>query len=245
MKVFRRLRIEMINKDKTKKYLKYAIGEIILVVIGILIALQINNWNENRVEKIQENKILANLHIEFDENLKNLLFVDSILGNTTQSINIIFNQFGKDTLDFNEHEIDSLLSICLNSPTWSPSDFVLNDLKNSGGLSKLHNEELKKLLFEWSRFYSQLSEIQFQIENTNLDLIEFIKNNASLRNIDVFSSRFEHSSSKLFDRNTSLLSNYRFENYIDDKYYVVNSAKKEYKDAEELIIRILKETENK
>lgn len=235
----------MIDKDKTKKYLKYAIGEIILVVIGILIALQINNWNENRLEKIQESKILANLHIEFDENLKNLLYVDSILNNTAQSIDIIFSQFGKDTFDFNEYEIDSLLSNCLNSPTWSPSEFVLNDLKNSGGLSKLHNEELKKLLFQWSRFFSQLSEIQLQIENTNLDLIRFIKDNASLRNIDVFSRRFKHPPSTLFNQNASLLSSYRFENYIDDKYYVLNSAKSEYKDAKELIIRILKETENK
>ena len=40
------------EKNKTGKYLKYAIGEIVLVVIGILIALQINNWNENRKSKI-------------------------------------------------------------------------------------------------------------------------------------------------------------------------------------------------
>jgi len=234
----------MINKDNTKKYLKYAIGEIILVVIGILIALQINNWNVNRLEKIQENKILANLHIEFDENLKNLLIIDSILNNTSTSINIIFDQFGKDPLDFNEHEIDSILSICLNSPTWSPSEFVLNDLKNSGGLSKLHNEELKKLLFDWSRFFSQLSETQFQIENTNLDLIKFIKENGSLRNIDSFSKQFKYKRSLLFNQNKKLLSDYRFENYIDDKFYVLNAAKSEYKNAEELIIRILKETEN-
>jgi hypothetical protein len=234
----------MINKDNSKKYFKYAIGEIILVVIGILIALQINNWNVNRLEKIQENKILANLHIEFDENLKNLLIIDSILNNTSASINIIFDQFGKDPLDFNEHEIDSILSICLNSPTWSPSEFVLNDLKNSGGLSKLHNEELKKLLFDWSRFFSQLSETQFQIENTNLDLIKFIKENGSLRNIDSFSKQFKYKRSLLFNQNKKLLSDYRFENYIDDKFYVLNAAKSEYKNAEELIIRILKETEN-
>ncbi len=42
---------------KTSKYLKYAIGEIILVVIGILIALSINNWNESRKEAIQETAI--------------------------------------------------------------------------------------------------------------------------------------------------------------------------------------------
>ena len=48
LKFFRNIRKNLISNGKTVNYLKYAIGEIILVVIGILIALQINNWNENR-----------------------------------------------------------------------------------------------------------------------------------------------------------------------------------------------------
>ena len=47
-KIFRKIRYDLMKKNKTGKYLKYAIGEIVLVVIGILIALQINNWNENK-----------------------------------------------------------------------------------------------------------------------------------------------------------------------------------------------------
>ena len=57
-------------ENKTGKYLKYAIGEITLVVIGILIALQINNWNINRLERKTEKKILLDLNVEFKENLK-------------------------------------------------------------------------------------------------------------------------------------------------------------------------------
>jgi hypothetical protein len=48
IKLFRHIRKDLMEKNKTSKYFKYAIGEIILVVIGILIALQINNWSENR-----------------------------------------------------------------------------------------------------------------------------------------------------------------------------------------------------
>jgi len=48
-------------ENKTAKYFKYAIGEIILVVIGILIALQINNWNENRKESLEESSILQDI----------------------------------------------------------------------------------------------------------------------------------------------------------------------------------------
>lgn len=48
IKFFRKIRYDLMEKNKTGKYLKYAIGEILLVVIGILIALSINNWNEQK-----------------------------------------------------------------------------------------------------------------------------------------------------------------------------------------------------
>ncbi|MBT8376347.1 MAG: hypothetical protein KJO22_05725 [Bacteroidia bacterium] len=62
IKFFRHIRQSLINQNKTKKYLLYAIGEIILVVIGILIALQIDNWNTARINKVTEIKTLNSLY---------------------------------------------------------------------------------------------------------------------------------------------------------------------------------------
>ena len=61
IKFFRKIRQNLLQEGKTTKYFKYAIGEIILVVIGILIALQINNWNENRKVKNLETQIYKEL----------------------------------------------------------------------------------------------------------------------------------------------------------------------------------------
>ena len=58
IKFFRKIRYDLMEKNKTVKYFKYAFGEIILVVFGILIALQINNWNETRKLKAKELEIL-------------------------------------------------------------------------------------------------------------------------------------------------------------------------------------------
>ncbi|EPR74166.1 hypothetical protein ADIWIN_0743 [Winogradskyella psychrotolerans RS-3] len=64
IKFFRKIRQNLIMENQTSKYLKYAIGEIILVVIGILIALQINNWNENQKAKQLEANFFDNVLIE-------------------------------------------------------------------------------------------------------------------------------------------------------------------------------------
>ncbi len=61
IKFFRKIRYDLMGKNKTGKYFKYAIGEIILVVIGILIALQINNWNINNNLRSSEVKLLKEL----------------------------------------------------------------------------------------------------------------------------------------------------------------------------------------
>ena len=78
IKFFRHIRKSLLEQNKMGKYFKYAIGEIILVVIGILIALQINNWNENRKIQKQSN------------NYKNTIFNDLV--KDTVSINILIDK---------------------------------------------------------------------------------------------------------------------------------------------------------
>ena len=72
IKFFRKIRQKLLSENKFSKYLVYAIGEIVLVVIGILIALQINNWNENR--KNEEQGIIQKkaLKIELENDLETL-----------------------------------------------------------------------------------------------------------------------------------------------------------------------------
>ena len=67
IKFFRKIRQKMLTENKFSKYLLYAIGEIVLVVIGILIALQINNWNESNKLKKEETLYLERLIIDLEK----------------------------------------------------------------------------------------------------------------------------------------------------------------------------------
>jgi len=64
IKFFRKIRYNLMSTNQTRKYFKYALGEILLVVIGILIALQINNWNEVRKERLKEQELLIQLQAD-------------------------------------------------------------------------------------------------------------------------------------------------------------------------------------
>ena len=72
IKFLRKIRQNMIRENKVSKYLLYAVGEIVLVVIGILIALQINNWNEKRKDIDLEQKFLTNLVENLEHNCRQL-----------------------------------------------------------------------------------------------------------------------------------------------------------------------------
>ena len=74
IKLFQKIRKNLVAEGKTTKYFKYAIGEIVLVVIGILIALQINNWNEDQKKKKQLNSIYAIIEQNLKTDLINIKF---------------------------------------------------------------------------------------------------------------------------------------------------------------------------
>ena len=72
IKFFRKIRQNLFSENRFSKYLLYAAAEISLVMIGILLALQVNNWNENRIARANEVKTLQQLNIDLKTNLKEL-----------------------------------------------------------------------------------------------------------------------------------------------------------------------------
>ncbi len=132
IKFFRHIRKSLLLENKTGKYFKYAIGEIVLVVIGILIALQLNNYNETINQNNLEQKAIQNLKLDFQYNKSKLDKSIRELKATRSACFTILNQTGnkqEETFD-----IDSLLQGTPRLPQYFPQNGFLMDLISSGKL---------------------------------------------------------------------------------------------------------------
>ena len=145
IKFFRKIRYDLIEKNKTGKYLKYAIGEIVLVVLGILIALQINTWNESRKDNIKEQQILSQLKEEYEANLSQL---EQKITHRKKMIDAATKvlQYIDEPLNVNTDSLNSQLNVMIGSPAFKP---IENNLINSGNILLIKNEKLKQLLTTW------------------------------------------------------------------------------------------------
>jgi len=83
IRFFRTIRKKLIEEDNVRKYLLYAVGEILLVVIGILIALQINNWNENRKNRILENEYYCRF---LENSVQDKIYLQEMMNRTRDPI---------------------------------------------------------------------------------------------------------------------------------------------------------------
>jgi hypothetical protein len=146
IKFFRHIRKKLVGENRFTKYLIYAIGEIVLVVIGILIALQINNWNENRKERLQETILLEQLLTDFNSNLKQLDQKISLRKDFMNASKQLFKFIDRQNLR-NKDSIDLYIAKTLPYATFDP---IINDLASSGELNIIKNTQLKHALTRWS-----------------------------------------------------------------------------------------------
>ena len=158
IKFFRKIRQNLLSEGKTGKYLKYALGEIILVVLGILIALQINNWNENRKDRIQETAILNNLKKDFKSAIKEFQALNDLRYNAISSMKTIYEVDANKVKSSSTNYLDSLISKTMTAPTFNNQSGSLNVLLTSGKIDLISNQELKEQLIEWPGDVADMTE---------------------------------------------------------------------------------------
>ncbi len=159
IKFFRHIRKDLMDKNKTGKYFKYAVGEIILVVIGILIALSINNWNENRKNRISESEYYCKILADFELDRQNIaeLYRESEYKIET-SKRLLLELNNKDKAK--SYLINNYLQ-ALRTNAFVPSKVTITDIISSGKLNLLTNDSLKNNII---RYYVELDKFLYQLE---------------------------------------------------------------------------------
>ncbi len=161
IKFFRNIRQNLLNEGKTTNYFKYAIGEIVLVVIGILIALNINNWNEDRKDKIKERAYLVNLNkdikADISYNNRNIFErfdkkVEALKNGKAyyQNLYII-----TDTLAFLN---DLGYGAVFGNVNWSFKKTTYNQLVNTGDFKIIENDSLRESILSYYNLLNGIEE---------------------------------------------------------------------------------------
>lgn len=205
IKFFRHIRQRLLSEKKFSRYLIYAIGEIVLVVLGILIALQINNWNEDRKARVQEKEILN----EVRDNLKadTSLINERILRQRRDAIKIsrLIHHL-EANLEYNDS---------LNNYFFTPVLMEGFQVTRSGyetlksiGLEKLQSQEIKNLI---TNYYDVLCQnILDVVEQKNLD---------NTRSMSIFNkNNFKRVISSIDSSSTTQVSSFKFSGYKPVNY---------------------------
>lgn len=146
-RILRKIKFRSFYKNKVKEVLIYALGEIILVVIGILIALKINNWNIERQNLHKEYEFLVSLEKEFDVNIYNLDKIIQRKKAGDESMKRVLNLTGKNNFQMDTiKNLDRIIQVATVPYSFNFQDGVLNTLLNSGQLELISNDSLKFFL---------------------------------------------------------------------------------------------------
>ena len=188
LKFFRRIRRKLLSESKFSKYLIYAIGEILLVVIGILLALQINNWNENRKNSILEKSYIKELRADFK---KDSIAIDKLLNDSNKQVSSKYKlqKFLKEYTDskFNtslkdypaiarkvNYNKDSIYDYWVSQ--WSqiykftPITTTIDEMKSTGKIGIITNKKLRQSIIETYNKYDYF--LSYYQENYSTTLAE-------------------------------------------------------------------------
>jgi hypothetical protein len=140
--------MQLLNDGKTGKYLKYAIGEIILVMVGILLALQVNNWNQSRLDRNEEAVYLGRISEDLNWDLSYLEAEIRNAENERDSLVLFLNlMHGK------QDSLGDYLRL-LRLANWNPRNVIIQDntfleMTSSGKFDLIQSDRIKKSIIEY------------------------------------------------------------------------------------------------
>ena len=243
---FRKIRHKLLTENKFSKYLLYAIGEIFLVVIGILIALQVNNWNEKIKLQNESQEILKALNVEFKNNRAVLKDRIDYLEDANKYVQAVLKLTKSDESQLRQVNIDSIISLSLKYGNYNPANSTILELISSGKLNLIEDGQLKDNLFNWLQILEDTDE---DFKNQDLQAITmlevYLSKNISFKNTVTYHPLdYGDGKSELFDGKYEYIFNHlEFENLYYGKRFWNTVMINHYKELDSLAQKILNQTE--
>ena len=176
---FRKIRYRLAEDNQFLKYSRYAIGEIVLVVIGILIALQINNWNEYRQERISEMNFLS--RIKEDLVVDNAYFKKRIndcnyyMDQNDEFLKRLFER--QNTLE-DASELLGVFSKYYKSEMVTTQNSTFSEMLNAGELELITDADLKSLLLSYYRRSEEVAKHVAEFNAYTVDVLNIMHDKA-------------------------------------------------------------------
>ncbi len=246
IKFFRKIRQNMLSEGKTTKYFKYAIGEIILVMIGILLALQVNNWNQNRIEQKEEKEVIAKLHADFKENKKVLKDFLTLIKNQGNAEKKLMSLIGVSKEELYKHNLDSLFYVAFSASEFAFADNTIKNIMQSGKLNLLKKDTITDLLYK----LNTLSEIR-KTRMGKLDkwsdeqFVPYLLDKVSFKQMDMNSNYSWSGKSKVKPDYYPLFQEIELENYLDNHLWYNQQVIERCEETDKLIDQIIDATKQK
>jgi len=241
LKFFRNIRKKLAAQNKVASYLRYAIGEIILVVIGILIALQVNNWNEERKFNQEGLRIKHELYLEFSDNRAVLKERIEALEKANNSVRSVLNFINKDREIIQKSNLDSLISSSLKYGNYNPSNSTILELIGSGKLNLIDDKSLKKNLYNWLQLLKDSDEdFKNQDQQATTFLIPYLSKRISIKNLNLYDKMNVTEKSQLFSSDYyDVFHDLELENLYQSKFFWNTIMINHYKDLDKLAVEIM------
>ncbi|MCU4165655.1 DUF6090 family protein [Carboxylicivirga caseinilyticus] len=220
MRFFRIIRQALLSDNKIKKYVTYAFGEIILVVIGILIALAINNINQEHNIRKKEKVYLEGLQKELETSknkLQELIKINH--ANYEGAKRIVYFIENPDSLISEEQFSELIFNSLAFDIAFNPNNSLLNEMINSGSLKDISNNQLRVYLTNWISTLDDVAKQEVDLEKQREKVINILSGEEySIKTIFDFNqgikSQIDLPTSKITRSNLKILASPEFENNL-------------------------------
>jgi hypothetical protein len=158
LRIFRKIRSDILAGPKARRYLVYATGELLLVIVGILIALQINNWNEERLEQNQIREYALNLSAAIERDMEMLLPVEMQIRASIRQAEVLADYLRDRTIDQMDNAELFFLTTSTSYRPYGWNRAAVEQLKSAGGLRQMRNSLLAERISDYDALAQHLDQ---------------------------------------------------------------------------------------